>query len=110
MLLDVVVQLLVGDQLRSLRAASHEVRLPLRNRRSILEPAASCSRIATQLTSDRRGITAEVAGDLADTTALGSRESDLLALSKGQVATGEWSELDRWHPATLAEPTGSSCR
>src|SRR5438128_1362664 len=94
-------------QLRRLGTAGLQIGLPLRNRRPIVELAASRGRIAAQLTGDRRRETAERAGDRAYSQTLPSEQRDVFALGERQVPPRQWGELDRRHATPLAEPANT---
>src|SRR6266850_32499 len=63
-LLNVITQLLVDEELRGLRPACDQLRLPLRNGRAILELPATRGRVAAQLSGDRRRRAPQPAGHL----------------------------------------------
>ena len=85
--------------------------MPLGSRRTILQPAASGSRVASQFTGDCRGGPTEAAPDLLHGVALHLEKCDLLALGQRQVPPGERlcreSEHCWWHAARLSEQSGS---
>ena len=84
--------------------------MPLGSRRTILQPAASGSRVASQFTGDCRGGPTEAAPDLLHGVALHLEKCDLLALGQRQVPPGERlcrrSEHCWWHAARLSEQSG----
>ena len=105
-LLHVVAQLLVGEELRSLGALSHELGLPLGNRCPILELPASGRSVAAQLPRDRRRSASKLSDDLSDTCALRLQQRDLLSFMKGQVSARGRRQIDR-HAATMSEPAST---
>ena len=102
--LHVLPQPLVTYELRGLRTPSHHLRLPLRDRRPILQLPAASGRIASQLSGDRRWRAPDPPGDLTHTSTLRSEQRDLLPLSKRQVAPRQRGERNSWHPATVPKP------
>ena len=109
---DVLAQPLVGGELGRLRAARHQLGLPLRHRRPVLELAAPRRRVAAQLARDRRRRPADLPRDLPDALALGAQQGDLLALGKAQIParTGSRSSVaipprSRNHRLPAAEET-----
>src|SRR3954453_18100055 len=82
--------------------------LPLRDRRSVLELAATRGRVASQLTRDRRRRPADLPRDLPDALAFGAQQRDLLALGKAQVPARVGIAQECRHPATFSEPSAAS--
>jgi hypothetical protein len=99
----VLAEPLIGDKLRGLRPARHQLRLPLRDRRPIVEPPAASRRVAAQLPRDGRRVAAQSAGDLPHPRHLSLQHRDLLALLKRQVPASEGREHERGHAATLPD-------
>ena len=102
--LHIVAEPLIGHQLRSLGPTSLQLRLPLRDRSSIVEPATPSRRVPSQLARDRRRRPAQPASNGTHAKTLHSEQRDLLAFREGQIPTRQRAELDRRHAATLAEP------
>jgi hypothetical protein len=99
----VLAEPLIGDKLRGLRPARHQLRLPLRDRRPIVEPPAARRRVAAQLPRDGQRVAAQSAGDLPHPRHLSLQYRDLLALLKRQVPASEGREHERGHAATLPD-------
>ena len=77
--LNVLTKPLLGGQLRPLGAAGLQLRLPLRDRRPIVEPAATRGCVAAQLTGDRRRGPADLAGNRPHAETLPSEQCDVFA-------------------------------
>src|SRR4051795_6289714 len=109
-ILHVLAQSRVGRELGRLWAAGHQLGLPLRHRRPVLQLAASRRRVASQLARDRRRRAAEITRDRAHTLAFGTQQGDLLTLGKAQVPARLGVAQQRRHPATLTKPPDASRR
>jgi hypothetical protein len=81
-LLDIVAKALVRDQLRRLRTPSSSLRMPLRDRRLVVELIRTRRRVPPQLTRDRRRTPTEPASDCPHTQTLSLVERDLFALGE----------------------------
>src|SRR5262249_53366387 len=92
--LDVLTKPIPRRQLHRLGAAGLQLRLPLRDRRPIVEPAATRGRVAAQLTGDRRGGPAEGTGDRSHPETSPAEQRDVFALSERQVPARRRGELD----------------
>jgi hypothetical protein len=103
--LDVVAQPVVGGEFRGLATSCGPLGLPLRGRGAILQLAATRGGVTTQLTRDRRRITAQTPGDLPHPVVLCPQDRDLLTLDERQIASRRLGQTYRWHPATVTEPT-----
>ena len=83
--LHVLAQSVVGGELGRLGTTRHQLGLPLRHRRPVLQLAAARGRVAPQLARDRRRRPADLTRDLAHALAFGAQQRDLLALCEAQV-------------------------
>lgn len=111
LLLHISAQGHVECKLRRLGAPRRSIRMPLRGRSPILQPAAAGGRVAPQLTGDGRGGTPEATSNLLHGMTLDSEKRDLFALQQCQIPPGKRScrrfEYCWWHTACLSEPSGS---
>src|SRR5438034_3477788 len=109
-LLHVHAQRVVRDELGDLRPPRASIRVPLRSRRAVLEPAAPRRSVASQLARDRRRRSPQTAGDLAYTLPLRLEDRDLLSLGEREVPAREPTTADCSHPTSLTEPPGANRR
>ena len=107
-LLDVVPQPRVRDELGDLRSLRGDVRLPLRDRGSVVELAPSCCCVATQLAGDGARISPGATSDLTHAVALRVEDRDLRAFSERQIsARGRLTQIERRHAASVVEPAAA---
>ena len=103
-LLDILTQPGVRHQLRDLRTTSSQISLPLRDRGSVVELAASGRSVAAQLPRDRPWVASHDPRDCPHPFALHTQQSDLLPLAEGQITARRRARIERAHTATLTEP------
>jgi hypothetical protein len=103
--LDVLLQPRIACELRRLGAPSGGLRLPLRDRRPVLDSAASGRGVASQLARDRAGIALELTSDRPDPDTLRLQQSEVLTLVERQIAAGGLGQAQRRHAASVAKPS-----
>src|SRR3954451_17636378 len=91
-------------ELRRLGPPSGGLRLPLRDRRSVVRLTATGRGVPSQLTRDRAGIALELTTDRPDPETLRLQHSEVLTLVEGQVAAGGLGQDQRRHAASVAKP------
>lgn len=92
--LHILVQPLMSDELRLLRTKRQQIRFPLRDRDTVVQPARAGRRISTKLAGDRRRSTAQPAPYLADSGSLRPEQGYLFTLVKRQIATRKRGKID----------------
>ncbi len=105
--LHIGAQPLVGHQLGRLRSPCRQLRLPVRDRRSILLLPATGGRAGPQFPADGRRRPAQPTRDLANPRASGLEQRDVLTFRERQVPVGGRTELDQGHAATVTKPPRS---
>jgi len=81
-ILDILAQMLVGGELRSLGTLGTPLGVPVRGRGALLKLAAARRGIAAQLPRDRRRTTAQRTCDLSHATPAGAQYRDLFPFSE----------------------------
>ena len=82
----------------------------LGGRGPILRPAGPDRSVPLQLPGDRRRRTTQLTRDLSHPTTTSEQDRDLLPLGEGQITPRHRREIERRHPATLAEPPDTNAR
>ena len=86
------------------------VGMRLRGRGPVLGPAGAERSVPLKLPGDRRRRTTQLTRDLPHPTTTGEQDRDLLPLGERQIAPRHRREIERRHPATLAEPPDANAR
>jgi hypothetical protein len=95
---------------RRLRAFRLPIRVPLRRRRPVCQPATPRGGIPTQLSRDSRRRPATPPSDLTYAELLRVPDCDVFTLSERQIASRERDQTARRHAAIVAEPLRTNGR
>ncbi len=107
---DVLSQLFVRSQLGHFGATRTPFGMPLGRGGPVLQAVRPSRRVAPKLPRDRRGVAAQTPSDLAHPDLLGMQDGDVFAFNKRQIPPRDRGQADRWHPASVAEPSGPDRR
>ena len=104
-ILHILTKLVVGGQLRDLRAAGTPLRVPLSCRCPINHTTTTSCGVAAQLPRNRRRATTKATTDLPHPHTLRTEDGDLFPFGKRQITARHRTQRDRRHPTSLAEPS-----